>query len=203
MSNCISSSSLCSRCHRHPCICSCYGNGGSGCGSSNPCCSNGNSNTNGNCTPDCDGNTQPPLCSMVFAINPTTQTPAAAGDPLVFSSNPVMRGTAISHTEGNSVFSINEPGVYSIAYSVVATDPAGTATISVQLENNGVVIPGSLTSGTITAANDSVNLANTILLNVTDSASITLNTVNEGSSFSNASIVIKKEAGRAGSTTAM
>ena len=134
----------------------------------------------------------PPL-NALYATNDPSQSPASNGDALTFDTNQVLEGTAISHTAGSGDFTLNDAGIYKITYSVVGTNTTATGTASVQLNSNGTPVPGSLTSGKITATSDTTTLAASALVNASASDVITLTMIGTGYSFTNAGIVIKKE----------
>ena len=131
--------------------------------------------------------------NALYATNVPSQSPASDGAALTFDTNQVTEGTAISHTASSGDFTLNEAGVYRISYSVVGTNTSSTGNATVELRNGGTAIPGSNKSGTISATSDVVTLAADVLVDVASTATITLNMIGTGFSFTNAAIVIKKE----------
>ena len=81
----------------------------------------------------------------LYATNVPSQSPASNGDPLTLDTTQLTEGTSITHTGGASDINITESGVYLISYSTVATNTTSAGTASVQLEENGTAIPGSVT----------------------------------------------------------
>ena len=128
----------------------------------------------------------------LYATNVPSQSPASNGDPLTLDTTQLTEGTSITHTGGASDINITESGVYLISYSTVATNTTGAGTASVQLEENGTAIPGSVTSETLTAASDTATLAATVIISVPGTAPITLNMVGTGLSFTNTSVAVTK-----------
>ena len=129
-----------------------------------------------------------PAAELLHSVHVPAQEPEDAGLPLIFNANQVQAGTSITHTAGTGVFSIVRPGIYQILYSVTATDAAAHKTVTVELRNTGVSIPGSRTSGSTPMSTGTASLSASIILNVTGMASISLVPVTADSTFTNASI---------------
>ena len=76
-------------------------------------------------------------------------TPAqsgSSGTPLVFDRNALSYGSAISHTPGDSTFTINQPGVYAAAFQGSLSPASGVTfpqNVGVSLTQNGSVVPGA------------------------------------------------------------
>ena len=129
-----------------------------------------------------------PAAELLHSVHVPAQEPEDAGLPLIFNTNQVQAGTSITHTAGTGVFSIVRSGIYQILYSVTATDAAAHKTMTVELRNTGVSIPGSRTSGSTPMSTGTASLSASIILNVTGTASISLVPVTADSTFTNASI---------------
>lgn len=129
-----------------------------------------------------------PAAELLHSVHVPAQEPEDAGLPLIFNTNQVQAGTSITHTAGTGVFSIIRSGIYQILYSVTATDAAAHKTVTVELRNTGVSIPGSRTSGSTPMSTGTASLSASIILNVTGTASISLVPVTADSTFTNASI---------------
>lgn len=129
-----------------------------------------------------------PAAELLHSVHVPAQEPEDAGLPLIFNTNQIQAGTSITHTAGTGVFSIVRPGIYQILYSVTATDAAAHKTVTVELQNTGVSIPGSRTSGSTPMSTGTASLSASIILNVTGTASISLVPVTADSTFTNASI---------------
>ena len=129
-----------------------------------------------------------PAAELLHSVHVPAQEPEDAGLPLIFNTNQVQAGTSITHTAGTGVFSIVRSGIYQILYSVTATDAAAHKTVTVELQNTGVSIPGSRTSGSTPMSTGTASLSASIILNVTGMASISLVPVTADSTFTNASI---------------
>ena len=129
-----------------------------------------------------------PAAELLHSVHVPAQEPEDAGLPLIFNTNQVQAGISITHTAGTGVFSIVRSGIYQILYSVTATDAAAHKTVTVELRNTGVSIPGSRTSGSTPMSTGTASLSASIILNVTGTASISLVPVTADSTFTNASI---------------
>lgn len=133
-----------------------------------------------------------PPVSALYATNVPVQNPVSAGTALVFNTNQLEKGSSIVHTPDSGVFSIVQPGIYLLSYSIVGTNPSGGSTIRVELQVNGATVPGSRTSETIAVATGTVSLSSSVLINVPASSSLSLVTLEDGSTFTNANLVIQR-----------
>ena len=133
-----------------------------------------------------------PPVSALYATNVPVQTPVSAGTALVFNTNQLEKGSSIVHTPGSGVFSIVQPGIYLLSYSIVGTNPSEGSTIRVELQVNGATVPGSRTSETIAVATGTASLSSSVLINVPASSSLSLVTLEDGSTFTNANFVIQR-----------
>lgn len=133
-----------------------------------------------------------PPVSALYATNVPVQTPVSAGTALVFNTNQLEKGSSIVHTPGSGVFSIVQPGIYLLSYSIVGTNPSEGSTIRVELQVNGATVPGSRTSETIAIATGTASLSSSVLINVPASSSLSLVTLEDGSTFTNANLVIQR-----------
>ena len=122
----------------------------------------------------------------------SSQSPVSAGDALTFDTNQVEEGTAISHTASSSDFTLNDAGTYRITYSATGTNTGGTGNAVLQLEANSTEIPGSKSSGTVSATSNTVPLGASVLYTASAGDVITLNMVDADASFTDAAIVIQK-----------
>ena len=115
------------------------------------------------------------------------------GAALTFDTNQLEEGTAITHTASSGDFTLTEAGTYTISYSVIGTNASATGEASVQLREDGTEIPGSTKSGTIAATGNTTSLSATVIIDAAGTETITLNMIGTGFSFTNASMLIKKE----------
>lgn len=121
-----------------------------------------------------------------------TQTLASTGDDASFDTNQVEEGSSITHTASTPTFTLGESGIYLISYSAVASNTTSTGTVGVELENNSTPVPGSESQATIATTSNVANLAATVLVNVTGTATITLASTENNVPLTEAAIVIQK-----------
>ena len=132
-----------------------------------------------------------PTPNALYATNEAAQTPTAVGDPLVFSDNQLTEGTAITHTANTGAIIFAEDGLYHITFTTNAAPATGASVplrVSVQLNENGTQIPGTLTIGDIVTSGGSTTLSGAALVRVTAGTVITLVSNSNTGTFSNTSI---------------
>lgn len=86
-----------------------------------------------------------PQVSLLSAYSTPAQS-GTSGAPLVFDKNALSYGTDISHTPGDSTFTINQPGVYAVAFQGSFSPASGAnfpQTMGASLQQNGSVVPGA------------------------------------------------------------
>ena len=92
------------------------------------------------------GDTGSPAPLSLLSAYSTPAQPGTDGGPLVFDQNALSYGSDISHTAGSSTFTINTPGVYSVAFHGSFSPVSGATfpqTVGVSLTQNGSVVPGA------------------------------------------------------------
>ena len=98
----------------------------------------------------------------LLAAYSTPSAPGTAGQPLVFDQNAAVSGSDISHTAGESEFTIGTPGLYAVSFHGNVA-PVSTAsfplTITLDLEQNGTPVPGALASHTFNSAADAATMS--------------------------------------------
>lgn len=105
------------------------------------------------------GSTQP---LDVLSAYSTPAKPGTTGTQLIFDQTAVSYGNAISHTNGSAQITINEPGVYAVAFHTVLAPVAGVTfplPISVVLEQNGTALPAAASQHTFHTSADTANVA--------------------------------------------
>ncbi len=127
-------------------------------------------------------------------LNAYTDTPQTlnAGDGVVFNRNRVLSGTAISHAEGSSQISLNQPGVYQISYNVtVEASVIPPTEIVVWLELDGAKIAGSESyTPSVFMKNQTVSAS--VIVTVNTPSIIELVNQSTGVIYTNANIVVVK-----------
>ncbi|WP_295628017.1 hypothetical protein [uncultured Intestinimonas sp.] len=115
-------------------------------------------------------------------------TPAQAGTngtALIFDRNALSYGTAVSHTAGSSSFTLNKPGVYSVAFQGNFAPGSGVnfpLSVSVSLQQGGSPVAGAAAQHTFHTSSDSANLSFTAPL-AAASAPATLQVVGNGTAY--------------------
>lgn len=123
-----------------------------------------------------------------------TSTDAAigAGSNLTFSDNTVS-SNCLEYQNGQIL--IKQPGLYRISANFIVTSSSETVA-TVQLQENGVVVPGAIASSSLSAsgiANLSFNAVSTVKRTCGSNDFATLSFVNENAiTFSNMNVIIEK-----------
>ena len=134
---------------------------------------------------------------MINSYTNTTQT-FNTNEILTFATNKIISGCSVVHTEGTGSFLLKKPGYYYIFFNASgAAETAGN--ITVQLLNNGEVVPGAVTSGYSAANANAEALGFSTILKVLpscacidNSATISLQNTGVEATFSNLNIIITK-----------
>ena len=136
-------------------------------------------------------------------INSYTNTTLAAltNEALNFNINSVKTGCTVTHSPSSTTFSLNKPGFYFVTFNGVgAATGATVGNIVVQLQQNGVNVPGALASAeSTTALTDVKNLSFSTIIQVKPSCcavdnNVNLTFANTGipTTFSNINVAITK-----------
>lgn len=129
-----------------------------------------------------------------------TSIDALTNGALPFNNDSVKTGYTVMHAPGSTTFSLNKPGFYFITFNGVGAATTTTGNITVQLQRNGIAVPGA-TSSTVsnTALTDIGSLSFSTIIQVKPSCcsvdnSTNLTLVNTGvpTTFSNINVVITK-----------
>lgn len=131
--------------------------------------------------------------SAIYTANTSTQTIAVNG---VIAPGTIIRRFGQNITLSGNALQLNGQGYYNIDTSfTVAPNAAGTVTIT--MYKDGVAIPGATASGTVAAANDSINLSISSLVRefcecCEGLSNLTFVLTGIASSVTNSAIVIEK-----------
>lgn len=132
---------------------------------------------------------------MISSYTITTQT-LATNDALIFSNDRIKTGCTVLHFEGTPTFTLNKTGYYFISFNA---DVAGTGDIVIQLQNNGVLIPGASATNTSTGTTDIGNMSFTTIVQappsccaIDNTPRITLVNTGDAATITNANLVITK-----------
>lgn len=129
--------------------------------------------------------------SAIYTANTAAQTVAVGGSLALGAI--IRRFGGSVNLNGNGI-SLTDPGHYDVDVSVTAA-PTAAGTVTVALFQDGVAVPGAVSSVTTTAAADAVTLSVSALVRVLcNAASSTLTLVLTGaaSSVTNVAVVVEK-----------
>ena len=133
---------------------------------------------------------------MISSYNTTTQA-VATGDLLTFTTDRILTGCTA--TRNGQTFQLNKPGYYYVTFNAIAAATTTVGELTVELQNNGVVVPGAVSTYTTTTAGDNATYAFSTIIRVPPSCCVVDNTarltlVNSGvdATYTNANINITK-----------
>ncbi|WP_249299505.1 hypothetical protein [Feifania hominis] len=98
---------------------------------------------------------------------------------MIFSDNPLISGTSITHAAGTADIQINRPGIYEVIFHGVAGLGVGTsipATLSLRLYQNGVPVTGAITAHTFTATAETATVMFAVPLRADGPATLQIRT---------------------------
>ena len=132
---------------------------------------------------------------MISSYNITTQLVAVDG-LLTFTTDRILTGCTV--TRNGQTFQLNKPGYYYVTFNA-DTSTATVDAITVELQNNGVAVPGATATITPAVADDVMNLAFATIIKVPPSccaidntANLTLVNTGVAATFTNVNINITK-----------
>lgn len=102
---------------------------------------------------------------MISSYNSATQDVLTDG-LLAFSTNRILTGCTVTHNENSTTFRLNKPGYYYVSFNGTAATAETAGVITVELQNNGVSVPGAEASSYSAAATNIVNLAFSTIVKV-------------------------------------
>jgi hypothetical protein len=111
---------------------------------------------------------------MISTFNSTAQT-VEVDSAYVFDTNRIITGCTVGHTPGTATFILNKPGYYYVTFNTVFTTGA-TGVATVELQNDGITIPGALGSETITTVGDTKSISFSTIVKVLPSCAAIDNT---------------------------
>ena len=132
---------------------------------------------------------------MISSYNITTQLVAVDG-LLTFTTDRILTGCTV--TRNGQTFQLNKPGYYYVTFNADASSATVDA-ITVELQNNGIIVPGATATITPAVANDVMSLAFATIIKVPPSccaidntANLTLVNTGVAATFTNVNINITK-----------
>ena len=133
---------------------------------------------------------------MISSYNITAQTVAANG-LLTFTTDRILTGCTA--TRDGSTFQLNKPGYYYVTFNAVAAATEAVGELVVELQNNGVAVPGAEAASTTTTAGNNDNYAFATIIKVPPSccaidntAKLTLVNTGVAATFANVNVNITK-----------
>ena len=133
---------------------------------------------------------------MISSYNNTSQEVAING-LLTFTTDRILTGCTA--TRNGQTFQLNKPGYYYVTFNADGAATTAVGDIVVVLQNNGVTVPGAITTFTTTVADDATNLAFSTIIRVPPSccavdntANLTLVNTGVAATFTNVNINITK-----------
>ena len=133
---------------------------------------------------------------MLSSYNITSQA-VATGDLLTFTTDRILTGCTA--TRDGQTIQLNKPGYYYVTFNAVAAATTTVGELTVELQNNGVAVPGAEASVTTTTAGENFNYAFSTILRVPPTccplnAGAKLTVVNTGvdATYTNVNINITK-----------
>ena len=113
---------------------------------------------------------------MISSYNALTQN-VAANAPYVFNTNRIVTGCTVGHTAGTSTFTLTKPCYYYVTFNTTFTTEA-TGNATVELQSNGIAVPGANGTETITTAGDTKSISFATIIKVAPSCAMVDNSVN-------------------------
>ena len=133
---------------------------------------------------------------MISSYNITTQA-IATNDLLTFTTDRILTGCTA--TRNGSTFQLNKPGYYYVTFNAVAAATEAVGELVVELQNNGVAVPGAEAASTTITAGNNDNYAFATIIKVPPSccaidntAKLTLVNTGVAATFANVNVNITK-----------
>lgn len=111
---------------------------------------------------------------MISSYNSTTQT-VEVGAAYLFDTNRVVTGCTVGHTPGSPAFILTKPGYYYVTFNTTF-DTTAAGDVSVELQRNGVAVPGAEGTETVTTVGDTHSISFATIIRVLPSCSVIDNT---------------------------
>ena len=111
---------------------------------------------------------------MISSYNITTQNVAVDG-LLTFTTDRILTGCTV--TRNGPTFQLNKPGYYYVTFNSNGS-ATSVANVTIELQNNGIAVPGATATITPTAVGDTMNFAFATIIKVPPSCCSVDNTAN-------------------------
>ena len=111
---------------------------------------------------------------MISSYNITTQNVAVDG-LLTFTTDRILTGCTV--TRNGPTFQLNKPGYYYVTFNANGS-ATSVPNVTIELQNNGITVPGATATITPTAVGDTMNFAFATIIKVPPSCCSVDNTAN-------------------------
>lgn len=111
---------------------------------------------------------------MISSYNITTQNVAVDG-LLTFTTDRILTGCTV--TRNGPTFQLNKPGYYYVTFNANGSTTS-VADVTIELQNNGIVVPGATATITPAAVGNTMNFAFATIIKVSPSCCAVDNTAN-------------------------
>ena len=131
------------------------------------------------------GATGTAAATQLLSAYSTPSAPGTAGNALLFDVNGVSSGTAVTHTAGDSEFSLTEPGIYTAAFHGNLAPASGVnfpLNVILELQQDGTTVPNAVVQHTFHTSPDTATVAFSVPVQVTSAPSV-LRVLGEGGNF--------------------
>lgn len=127
----------------------------------------------------------------LFAMDntPHIMTPGGA---MTFAAVPAMAGNAVFRDAAGKSYTLAEAGNYRISYTVVAQATAAASNAGFVLTADGVEIPGSAVTQTLSQIGDTATLSTVMMLRALPATVLQLTSTTAGVTATNANILLEK-----------
>jgi hypothetical protein len=116
-----------------------------------------------------------------------------------FTTNRILTGCTVTYSPIGQTFQLNKPGYYFITFNGVGLPTTTVGEVSIELQSNGVTVPGTLSAFTPAAVTDTGSVSFSTIIKVAPSCCamdnrVSLSVVNTGvpTTFTSANINITK-----------
>jgi hypothetical protein len=132
---------------------------------------------------------------MISSYNITTQNVAVDG-LLTFTTDRILTGCTV--TRNGPIFQLNKPGYYYVTFNANGS-VTSVADVTIELQNNGIAVPGATATITPAAVGNTMNFAFATIIKVPptccavdNTANLTLVNTGVAAIFTNVNINITK-----------
>ncbi len=149
------------------------------------------------CCCDWMGSSETVIVSLLASAHLFDQTPTA-GAALLFDTNQVILGDAVTHVLGSSAFQLLAPGSYLVTYHTRAAGtndtpyPIFPITASVGLSVESTLLPESISNATLDDNESTAILSKSTVITIHNPVSLSLININANTTYSETTIAISK-----------